>query len=109
MRIVTVEPLGNSVPAAGDWLITRFSGATSPTWTLTLKPNFCNSAIAFLRGMSTKFGTVTGGGPLEITRSTLVPEFTVVPALGFIDMTVFFGTTSEKTLLRLINRPRSLS
>src|SRR5947208_1891375 len=84
----TAEPLAESAPAAGFWLITLpeatvvlDSCATAPT----VKPAPLMALVAAACVWPTTFGTATGvggGAPLETTRLTAAPLATLVPAAG---------------------------
>ena len=47
--------------------------------------------------MSIKSGTSTGGGPLDTTISTVLPESTTVAAFGDMDTTRPWATESENS------------
>ncbi len=61
--------------------------------------------MAFSRGMSMRFGTVTGGGPLDTTRATRLPESTMVPAFGLTEITSPSATSSENFWVTSLFRP----
>ena len=61
----------------------------------TRSPAASSAAIALSRSRSTTLGTVTGGGPLETTSSTVEPFASGVPAFGLLEMTSPESTLSE--------------
>src|SRR5205807_514416 len=84
----TAEPLAESAPAAGFWLITLPEATvvldccvTAPT----VRAAALMALVADACVSPTTFGTVTGvggGAPLETTRLTAEPFATLVPAAG---------------------------
>ncbi len=87
----TDEPVFTLVPAVGLSLIT-FPEATVPLACVvtvpTTKPAVVIAVLAALCVSPTTFGTLTFAGPLDTTRFTDEPVFTLVPAVGFSLMTL---------------------
>ena len=72
--------------AAGYWLSTRPASTVSLLAVVTvprLKPAVLRVVAAALWVRPTTLGTLTGAGPLEMTRSTAVPAATLVLAVGY--------------------------
>ena len=87
---LTAEPTLTLVPAAGFSLITLPAATVLlDRWVIvpTTKPALVMAEVAAAWVSPITFGTATCAGPVDITRLTAEPIFTLVPAVGFSLMT----------------------
>jgi hypothetical protein len=92
---LTAEPIFTPVPATGDSLMTS-PDATAPLDAVVTVPNSkptpVMAVVATACVSPTTLGTDTCAGPVEITRFTAEPTFTLVPAVGLSLITLPLAT-----------------
>src|SRR5262245_27783659 len=84
-RRLTALPGAACAPAAGFWLITEPAGTVALAAVVivpTTRPALTIAVDAAACVSPTTFGTVTGGGPDDTTRSTALPVAICVPPAG---------------------------
>ena len=99
----TVEPLEISEPSLGDRLMTVSTGKVLVSSRLTLpttRPAFSSLTDTLAKVSPTRpSGTVTisSAGPVLTRRVTVLPESTIVPGSGLVEMTRPSSTSSSAT------------
>ena len=91
------------VPLFGCWEMTMPSATVLEYWweTSTFSPRFLSVSSASSALLPAQLPTGIGRRPFETTRSTIVPNRSVLPALGSEAMTMPSGTVSENALVAL--------
>ena len=86
MTRFTAEPGATLAPPAGLWLITLPAGTVALLACVTMptaRPAPVIAVVAAACVRLTTLGTLTGAGPVEMTRFTAEPGATLAPAPGF--------------------------